>query len=436
MYMKINVSVLKNLTEKEISKILRRSELNIEEFTGTVLPIIQDVREKGDQALVDYSKKFDKVSMETSQLKVTEEEFTRARENINPELKKVIEEAAKNINKFHKAQMPEEMWFTQIREGVMAGEKITPISSVGLYVPRGKGSFPSVMLMLCIPAVIAKVDKIIVCTPPTQDGSVDDPSLFTAELCGIKNIYKVGGSQAIAAMAYGTETVPRVDKVIGPGNAYVSAAKRILYGTIDVGLPAGPSESIILCDQSTDPEIAALDLLIEAEHGPDSSAILVTHSKELGEKVENILPQLINDLPEQRKQFCQTVLSNYGGIIITDTLQDSIDFVNDFAPEHMEILTKDPLAVLPKIKHAGEILLGQYSPITIGNFALGVNAILPTGGFAKTFSCVTVHDFLKRTSIGYLTEEGYDQLGEIAKTFAEHEGFPSHANAIGKRTFK
>ncbi|CAN2040618.1 Histidinol dehydrogenase [Candidatus Magnetomoraceae bacterium gMMP-15] len=431
--MKINFYELEKLSKEKISKILRRSEIDIEEFQNIVRPVIQDVSEKGDQALIEYCEKFDKVTLKTSDLKVTEEEFARAGKELDPSIKKVIELSAKNVKKFHKAQMPEEMWFTQIDEGIMAGEKITPITSVGLYVPRGKGAFPSVMMMLCIPAVIARVPEIIVCTPPTKEGTVDDASLFTAEICGIKNIYKVGGSQAIAAMAYGTETVPKVNKVIGPGNIYVSAAKRLLYGNIDVGIPAGPSESIILCDESIDAETAALDLLIEAEHGPDSTALLVTHSSELAAKVEAILPELINDLPEERKEFCKTVFSNYGGIILTSDLEASVQFVNDFAPEHLEVLVDEPMALLSKIKNTGEILLGKHTPITLGNFSLGVNAILPTGGFAKTFSCVTVYDFLKRSSIGYATKAGYNQLKDIAMKFAEYEGFPSHTNAIKKR---
>ncbi|MCP4692311.1 MAG: histidinol dehydrogenase, partial [Desulfobacterales bacterium] len=288
--MKINVYELENLSEKEKEKILRRSEVDIEEIQNMIRPVIRDVSEKGDQALIDYCGKFDKVSMEASSLKVTEEEFARANENLDPSLKEVIRASAANIRKFHEAQMPEEMWFTEIGDGIMAGEKITPITSVGIYVPRGKGCFPSVMLMLCIPAMIAQVPRVIVCTPPTPEGGVDDASLFTAALCGVKDVYKVGGSQAIAAMAFGTETVPKVNKALGPGNVYVSAAKRLLYGKIDVGTPAGPSESIILCDEHTTPEIAALDLLIEAEHGPDSSALLVTHSRELAAKVEALLP--------------------------------------------------------------------------------------------------------------------------------------------------
>ncbi len=433
--MKINCYKLEELTKEEVAGLLRRSETDIAGLQEVVRPIIRNVSERGDSALIEYSRDFDKVSLKASDLKVTEEERAQAVRSLDPSIKEVIETSARNIRKFHQAQVPQEMWFTEIDEGIMAGEKITPITSVGLYVPRGKGSFPSVMLMLCIPAVVARVPNVIVCTPPTPEGTVDDASLFAAEICGVKNIYKVGGAQAIAAMAFGTETVPKVDKVLGPGSGYVSAAKRLLYGKIDVGTPAGPSESIILCDENCDATTAALDLLIEAEHGPDSCALLVTHSAELASKVTAILPGLIDDLPEERKNFCRTVMGNYGGIVLTKDLTASIRFVNDFAPEHLEVLVAEPMAVLPKIKNAGEILLGPYAPITIGNFALGVNAILPTGGFARTFSCVTIYDFLKRTSIGYVTKEGYGRISETARKFADYEGFPSHSNAIGKRRF-
>ncbi|MBF0211958.1 MAG: histidinol dehydrogenase [Magnetococcales bacterium] len=417
----------------QIRALLTRSENDIENLLPVVAPIIERVKNEGDAALIDFNARFDKVIMEASQLKASEEEFDRARHNLPEDVKEVIRKSAANIRSFHEAQMPEAMWFKEIQPGIMAGEKITPIPSVGLYVPRGKGAFPSVMLMLGLPAKIAGVEHIMVCTPPAPGGGADDATLFAAELCGIREVYKTGGAQAIAAMAYGTETVPKVVKTSGPGSGYVAAAKRLLYSKIDGGAPAGPSESIILCDQHADPFVAALDLLIEAEHGPDSTAMLVTHDRALAERVREILPGLIDDLPEQRQQFCRTVLSNYGGVVLTSSLSASIAFTNDFAPEHLEVMTEDPLFVANRILHAGEILLGAHTPITIGNFSLGVNAILPTGGFAKTFSCVTVFDFLKRSSIGWLSRQGYEDIKDTALRFAQYEGFSSHANAILKR---
>ncbi|CAK0757352.1 Histidinol dehydrogenase [Gammaproteobacteria bacterium] len=433
--MKINRFTLAQMSDKEVAALLRRSETDILAFQGTVQPIIEDVRVRGDQALIDYAARFDGAKLSDDAIKATEKEFVAAENALTDELKQVIVRSANNIRKFHEAQMPQEMWFHEIEPGMLAGEKSTPIPSVGLYVPRGKGSFPSVMLMLCIPAVVAKVPNIQVCTPPTSSGSADDASLFAAKVCGVDNVYKMGGAQAIAAFAYGTQTVPAVRKILGPGNSYVSAAKRILFGQVDVGTPAGPSESIILCDHTTDPRLAAIDLLIEAEHGPDSCALLVTSSIEVADEVEKRLPELIKALPPERQNFCQKVLSGYGGIVIASDDEAAIKFVNDFAPEHLEVLVEEPFAALQKIVNAGEILLGKYSPITIGNFSLGVNAILPTGGFAKTFSCVTVHDFLKRSSIGYLTKEGYGRIAETARRFAEYEGFAAHAAAIANRNF-
>ncbi|CAK0772170.1 Histidinol dehydrogenase [Gammaproteobacteria bacterium] len=433
--MKINKFYLAQMSKIEIAHLLRRSEIDILAFQATVQPIIEDVRTRGDQALIEHTARLDGAMLKENAIKVTEQEFLMAENALTADVKEVIKRSAANIKKFHEAQLPQEMWFHEIEPGMLAGEKSTPIPSVGLYVPRGKGSFPSVMLMLCIPAVAAKVPNIQVCTPPMPSGGADDASLFAAKVCGVDNVYKVGGAQAIAAFAYGTETIPSVRKILGPGNSYVSAAKRILFGQVDVGTPAGPSESIILCDRSTDPRLAAVDLLIEAEHGPDSCALLVTSSDEVADQVERHLPELIAALPLERQNFCHKVLSGYGGIVIAPDDAAAIDFVNDFAPEHLEVLVEEPFAALQKIVNAGEILLGKYSPITIGNFSLGVNAILPTGGFAKTFSCVTVHDFLKRSSIGYLTKEGYARISETARRFAEYEGFAAHAAAITNRNF-
>ena len=332
--------------------------------------------------------------------------------------------------------MPRAFWMIRIEEGIFAGEKVTPLECCGLYVPRGKGSFPSVMMMLGVPAYIAGVERVVVCTPPGRDGEMDAASLVAAELCGIKEVYRVGGAQAIAAMAYGTETIPKVDKIIGPGSGYVAAAKRELFGIVDVGLPAGPSESIILADESTAPEIAAADLLIEAEHGPDSCALLVTDSERLAEKVKRCLPKLLKNIPSGRRNFCEKVLRGYGGIIITKDLEQSIEVVNRFAPEHLEILTEKPFEIMEKIKNAGEILVGRHTPITMGNFCVGVNAILPTGGFARSYSGVSVFDFLKRTSISYLTETGFDALRTTASILADYEGFPAHALAVRIRKKK
>ncbi len=429
----VRILRLSEMTSEELASLKRRAELDIEQALAVAKEVIDEIRADGDQGVIKYVRKFDFPGATAENLKVTEAEFAAAREQVDPEIKAAIEQAYRNIKEVHERQMPEEVQLAEIDGGVFAGEKVTPIASAGLYVPRGKGSFPSVMLMLSVPAVVAGVEKVVVCTPPDKNGTVEPASLVAAELAGVKDIYKLGGIQAIAGMAIGTETVPKVDKITGPCNVYGSAAKRLLYGTVDVGLPAGPSESIILTDETTDPRIAALDLLVEAEHGPDSAGLLVTHSEDLAKAASKHADDYMEKLPDWRKNFCQTGLSSYGGIILTSSLEESIDFLNEYAPEHLEVLVQDPLSVLGKIKNAGEILLGPYTPIPTANYCIGVNAILPTGGFARSYSAVSVYDFLKRTGIGYLTQEGFARLGHTAQTLAEHEDFPAHAMAIRER---
>lgn len=424
---------LHHLSPEQLLRIMRRAETDISILFPLAQEVIDRVRTGGDTAVVEYSRKFDAPAFDVSMLRATQEDYDAAHASLSGEVISAIEAAHDNILRFHEAQMPNAMWFTEVQPGVMAGERITPIASAGLYVPRGKGAFPSVMLMLATPAMVAGVQRTIVVTPPTPEGKADAGSLVAAEICGIKEVYVVGGIQAIAALAYGTESIPKVSKIIGPGNSYVSAAKRLLYGTVDVGLPAGPSEAIILTDENTDPRLAALDLLVEAEHGHDSAAILVTHSPKVAQKVLDILPTYVKELPEWRQAFVNNVLANYGGVLLTRSLEESIQFVNDYAPEHLEILTDEPFVTLNKIQNAGEILLGQLTPIPTANYCLGLNAILPTGGFARSFSSVSVHDFLKRSGVGYLSREGYARLQGITATLADYEGFPAHAMAIRKR---
>lgn len=431
--MVIQVLKLAELAQEDLERLLRRAEKDIRDLLPAAEAVIERVRSGGDAGVVEYARKFDAPDFEASLLRATPDDFARARAALEPEVIAAIEAAHANIERFHKAQMPEPMWFTQVGPGIMAGEKISAVTSVGLYVPRGKGTFPSVMLMLGTPAKVAGVERVVIVTPPTPEGLPDAASLVAAEVCGLSELYVVGGMQAIAALAYGTETIPRVAKIIGPGSSYVSAAKRLLYGVVDVGTPAGPSESIILADEHADPRLAALDLLVEAEHGPDSSALLVTHSQKVAEAILDVLPGYIAQLPEWRRNFVETVLSNYGGILITGSLDESIQFVNTYAPEHLEVLTQEPFATLQQINNAGEILLGAYTPIPTANYCLGLNAILPTGRFARSFSSVSVWDFLKRSGIGYLTPEGYEALQGITATLADYEGFPAHALAIRKR---
>ncbi len=415
-------------------KLLQRASIDITEQMKTALAICEDVRQRGDEALVDYTKRFDGVQLTASQLRVSDEEMVSGVQQVDETMREVLTYSFSNIKKFHEAQMPEPIWMMEVDEGIMAGEKTTAIPDVALYVPRGKGSFPSVLLMLGVPAMVAGVSRIIVVTPPNEEGLIDPAILFAAQLVGIHEIYKVGGAQAIAAVAYGTQSVPKCAKVIGPGNPYVTAAKRLLMGAIDPGVMAGPSEAIILADEGADPKKVALDWMIEAEHGPDSASLLVTHSEQLADLVEQELEVLVASLKSPvRKEFVTTVMNRYGGIVVTASLEESIAFVNAYAPEHMEVMVRDPFAVLPKIQHAGEILLGEYTPITLCNFLMGPNAILPTGRNARTVSAVSVWDFMKRSSIGYVTQDGFMRIRDYAARFADVEGFETHAKAVRER---
>lgn len=429
---------LAQLDATQRARLMKRSgESNIDDLLDYVRPIVRAVRERGDEAVVEFMARFDHVQLTPERFRVEPEAIERAHRLLDKDVHAAIEHAIRNVRTFHERQMPHEQWFTQIAPGIMGGEKITPISSVGLYVPRGKGAFPSVMYMLATPARIAGVPHIVVCTPPGPDGEIDPASLVAADLCGVHEIYRLGGAQAIAALAYGTATVPRVRKITGPGNPYVSAAKRLLYGTLDVGLTAGPSEAIVLADASADPELIARDLLIEAEHGPDSTSLLVTDSRELLDAVLALLPAKIAALPQWRQDFCRAGFEGEkgtGGLILTSSIGEAIEFINEFAPEHLSVQVCEPFAILSDLKNAGEILIGPYTPISSGNYAIGINAILPTGGFAHTFSCTTVFDFLKRTSLSYLTAEGYAALSETTRRLAEFEGFPAHANAVTERS--
>ena len=418
------------------ARLLRRAEIQIDELIERVRPIIQEVRQRGDQALIEFTARFDRVQLVPDRLRVSREEIEQAYQTLDTSVLGAIEHAIRNVRTFHQQQMPHEQWFTQVAPGVMAGEKITPVTSVGLYVPRGKGAFPSVMYMLATPASIAGVPRIVVCTPPGPRGEVDPASLVAADLCGVHEIYRVGGAQAIAALAYGTASIARVHKITGPGSGFVSAAKRLLYGTVDVGLPAGPSESITLADATANPELLARDLLIEAEHGPDSSSLLVTDSRALAEAVMPLLPDKMAALPEWRQAFCRTVFEapeGTGGIVLASSMREAVDFVNEYAPEHLEVQVREPFALLPELKNAGEILLGPHTPFCMGNYSVGTNAVLPTGGFAHTYSCTSVYDFLKRTGLAYLTQEGYASLSGTTRRLAEFEGFPAHANAVTER---
>jgi histidinol dehydrogenase len=428
---KVGFFELSHVSPEQRLALTRRSETNLSQYLDRVRPIIEAVREEGDAALVRFARDFDRSPISIDRIKVEKAAFDAAFDQVETPVIEAIEYAVENIRRFHQDQKPEEMWLHEMRPGAFAGDRFRPIPSVACYVPRGKGSFPSVVMMTTVPAVVAGVPEIIIITPPGPDGEVDAATLVAARLAGVENVYKCGGAQAIAAVAYGTQTVPKCAKVLGPGSPYVVAAKRLLSDVIDPGIPAGPSECIILADDSVSGRLAALDLLIEAEHGPDSSAYLVTASRAVAEEARAAIAEYWTQMSPQRVEFSGTVLAGkQGGILLAKDMDDAIAFVNEYAPEHLEILSTDPFAYLGKIVNAGEILMGPHTPVTLGNFVLGPNAVLPTGLAARTASPLSVFDYMKRTSIGYVTESGYGPLAHHAHVLARYEGFDAHANAV------
>ena len=431
----VNVKRLKDLSKAERAALVRRSEGDLTSFLEKVQPIIDAVRNEGDAALVRFGQELDKAASLTREtLKATEAEFDEAFSLVDDKVVEAIRSGIENIRSFHEEQLPEPMWLKEIRPGAFAGDRFIAINSVALYVPRGKGSFPSVTMMTSVPGVVAGVPNLAIFTPPGPDGKVDAATLVAARLAGVETVYKVGGAQAVAAAAFGTETVRKAQKIVGPGSPWVVAAKRVLAGEIDPGLPAGPSECIVLADNTVHGGLAAMDLLIEAEHGPDSSAWLVTDSERVIEEALAALPELWADMDEKRAEFSRAVLTGKsGGIVLADSMAEACAFVNEYAPEHLEILSTKPFEYLGEITEAAEILLGPHTPVSIGNFALGPNAVLPTSKGANTYGPLSVADFMRRSSVGYVTAKGYPLMAASARVLAEYEGFSSHAIAVSER---
>lgn len=414
-------------------RLLRRAQADIDDISDKVRPILENVRLHGDEALLDYARRFDKADL--SSLKVSPAEIQEAVAATSPALKAAIDHCITNVRRFHEEQMSrvESRWMVEVEPGVFAGEQVTPITSVGLYVPGGKNLFPSSVYMLAIPAIVAKVPKIIMMSPPRADGKIAEALLYAAHQSGITEIYKAGGAAAIAAMAYGTKTIPAVRKLLGPCSIYGAAAKQLLNGVIDPGMPAGPSDAMILCDSSADLDNTILDVLNEAEHGPDSAGLLVTHDKNLAEYVYKNLPAAIEKIPEPQRGYLEHTMANYSGVILTNSLQESFDVCNLYAPEHLLLKIKDAELHLGDIKNAGEILIGENSPSSLGNFGIGVNHVLPTGGMAHTYSCTSVWDFLKRTSLARVDAQGINALKKSVVAIADYEGFPAHGNVLRHR---
>ncbi|MEN2989880.1 histidinol dehydrogenase [Tistrella sp. BH-R2-4] len=411
--------------------LLKRAESDLGPFLDKVRPIIEAVRTEGDAALARFAREFDKAPVDPARIQVEPAAFDRAFDAVEPEVIEAIRYAVDNIRRFHQDQKPEEMWLHEIRPGAFAGDRFLPIPSVACYVPRGKGSFPSVVMMTTVPAVVAGVPEISIITPPGPDGEVDAATLVAARLAGVETVYKCGGAQGVAAVAYGTETVRRAVKIVGPGSPWVVAAKRLLSDVIDPGIPAGPSEAIIFADDTADGRLAALDLLVEAEHGPDSSAWLVTTSRQVAEDAIAALDGYWAKMGAQRTAFSTAVLTGpRGGVVLAPDLEAAYAFINDYAPEHLEVLGDEPFAHLGRLVNAGEILLGNRTPVTLGNFVLGPNAVLPTNAAARTFSPLSVFDYMKRSSVGYVTAKAYPELARHAGILARYEGFEAHAAAV------
>lgn len=429
----VNIERWEAISDERKRELLDRSEADISSVRGAVEEIISAVRHEGDKALRRFTADFDGVDLGDLPLAVSREERRRAADMVPEELKQAIAYSVENVRRFHRGQKPEGMLWHEIRPGVLAGERALPLDSAGLYIPRGRGSFPSMLYMMAVPAQIAGVHRIAMVTPPGPDGGVDPACLYAAELCGVHEIYRVGGSQALAALAYGTESIEPVVKFMGPGSMYVAAAKRILAEKVDVGLPAGPSESIILADDSADPVKIALDFLIEAEHGSDSSALLITPDMNLAQEAAREIESRLEGLPQPRRQFVQDVLQGYGGIIVTEDFNTAAEVVNRFAPEHLQIQCREPFDSLPLIRNAGEILLGENTPFSLANYSAGPNAVLPTGGKARSYSAVSVRDFMKYSSVIHCTAKGYEQLAAPAAVLADYEGFFCHAQALKGR---
>ncbi|MCF7928248.1 MAG: histidinol dehydrogenase [Spirochaetales bacterium] len=431
--MNIQLRNWEHLTEEEREAVYHRSERDTESVLPVVDSIVKRVRDYGDTALVDLTREFDGAELSEDRLKVTEEEFEAAEGILDGSIKQALQHAIGNVRRFHEHQKPDDLNFIEVTPGVFAGERALPLPSAGLYVPRGRGSFPSMLYMLAVPAMIAEVPRICVVSPPGRDGTIDPACLYAARLCGVHEVYRIGGAQAIAALAYGTEHIPAVTKIVGPGSIYVAAAKQLVGSIVDTGLPAGPSESMILADNTANPEDVAHDLMIEAEHGSDSSAFLITPDQKLAEEVASRVEDLLQDIPDFRRRFINDVLSGYGGILVTQDMETAVSIVNRYAPEHLQIHTAEPFGLLHSIRNAGEVLLGSNTPFSSANYAAGANAVLPTGGKATSFSPVSVRDFIRYMSVVYNTSEGLEGIASTVQTLADYEGFPAHAAAIRHR---
>ena len=410
--------------------LLKRSPDSYGEYEETVNGIIKEIREKGDKALFGYTQKFDRCEITAETVRVTKEEIKEAYELADPELVAVMKKSAANITEFHSHQL-RNSWIVPKEDGTILGQRITPVAVSGVYVPGGKAAYPSSVLMNVLPAKVAGVPRIIMTTPPGADGKVNPGTLVAADIAGVDEIYKAGGAQAIAAMAFGTESIPRVDKITGPGNIFVALAKKACFGFVSIDSVAGPSEILVLADETANPRYVAADFLSQAEHDELASAILITTSSELAEKVSDEAARFTQQL--SRKEIIEKSLENYGYILLAETMDEAVSAANEIASEHLEILTANPFETMTKIKNAGAIFLGEYSSEPLGDYFAGPNHILPTNGTARFFSPLNVDDFLKKTSIISYSEDALSRVHKDIELFAEKEGLTAHANSVKVR---
>lgn len=424
------VKLTSETTKNILENMLKRSPSQYGEYEKRVQDIIANVKEKKDEAVFAYTHQFDKADINASNIRVTEEEIQEAYRNVDPALLNVIRKALVNIEKYHALQK-QNSWFNSTEQGTMLGQKITPLAKVGVYVPGGKAVYPSSVLMNIMPAKVAGVGKIIMTTPCNAQGKVNPAVLVAAKEAGADEVYKVGGAQAIAALAFGTESIPKVDKIVGPGNIYVALAKKAVYGHVSIDSVAGPSEILVLADETANPRYVAADLLSQAEHDELASAILITTSQELAEKVSEEVDGFVRVL--ERKEIIQKSLDNFGYILVAENMQEAIDTANEIASEHLEIVTANPFEVMTKIRNAGAIFIGEYSCEPLGDYFAGPNHILPTNGTAKFFSPLSVDDFVKKSSIIYYSREALEPIHKDIEQFARSEQLTAHANSIAVR---
>ena len=420
----------KETTSNILESLLKRSPNSYGEYEARVAEIIEEVRKNRDAAVFAYTEQFDHAKIDANHLIVTEEEINEAYENVDPQLLKVIRKSLVNIRDFHSKQL-QNSWFTSGENGTILGQKVTPLDKIGVYVPGGKAVYPSSVLMNVVPAKVAGVPHIYMTTPPDANGKICSSTLVAAKEAGVDVIYKVGGAQAIAALAFGTESIPKVDKIVGPGNIYVALAKKAVFGHVSIDSIAGPSEILVLADETATPKYVAADLLSQAEHDEMASAILITTSKALAEEVAKEIDYFVAKL--SRKDIITKSLDNYGYLLVAPDMETAIDAVNEIASEHLEIVTKNPFDTMTKVKNAGAIFLGEYSSEPLGDYFAGPNHVLPTNGTAKFFSALSVDDFIKKSSIISYSREALQDVYKDIVQFAECEQLTAHANSIKVR---